>query len=39
MQESYIERILSLNSVAAHWQLVIQGLIILAAVLLQDRRD
>ncbi len=35
----YIERILSLNSVAAHWQLVIQGLIILAAVLLQDRRD
>lgn len=34
----YIDRILSINSVASHWQLVIQGLIILAAVLLQERR-
>jgi len=34
----YIDRILSINSVAAHWQLVIQGAIILAAVLLQQRR-
>lgn len=34
----YIERILSVNGVAAHWQLVIQGVIILAAVMLQDRR-
>jgi ribose/xylose/arabinose/galactoside ABC-type transport system permease subunit len=34
----YIEKVLSLNGVAEHWRLVIQGAIILAAVLFQDRR-
>jgi ribose/xylose/arabinose/galactoside ABC-type transport system permease subunit len=34
----YIQRILSINSVESHWRLVIQGGIILLAVLLQERR-
>lgn len=34
----YIDKVLSLNAVPDHWRLVVQGAIILAAVLLQDRR-
>jgi ribose transport system permease protein len=34
----YIEKVLSINGVAHHWRLVIQGCIILAAVLFQTRR-
>jgi ribose transport system permease protein len=34
----YIDKVLSLNVVPDHWRLVIQGAIILAAVLLQERR-
>lgn len=34
----YIDKVLSLNGVPDHWRLVTQGAIILAAVLLQDRR-
>jgi len=30
--------VLSLNAVPDHWRLVVRGVIILAAVLLQDRR-
>lgn len=34
----YIEKVLSINGVEQHWRLVIQGCIILAAVLFQTRR-
>lgn len=34
----YIEKILSINGVAEHWRLILQGAILVAAVLLQDRR-
>jgi ribose transport system permease protein len=34
----YIEKILSINNVQEHWRLVIQGAIIVLAVLLQERR-
>lgn len=34
----YIEKILSINNVADHWRLVIQGAIIVLAVLLQERK-
>lgn len=34
----YIDKVLSLNGLDRHWRLVIQGLIIVLAVCLQDRR-
>ena len=34
----YLEKVLALNGVPTHWRLCVQGVIILAAVLLQDRR-
>lgn len=34
----YIEKILSINGVREHWRLIVQGAIIVAAVLLQRRR-
>jgi ribose transport system permease protein len=34
----YLDKIQSLNGVETHWRLVLQGAIILAAVLLQERR-
>lgn len=34
-----LEKVLALNGVPTHWRLVLQGGIILAAVLLQDRRQ
>jgi ribose transport system permease protein len=34
----YLDKIQSLNGVETHWRLVLQGVIILAAVLLQERR-
>jgi ribose transport system permease protein len=34
----YIEKILSINNVREHWRLIIQGVIIVSAVLLQRRR-
>lgn len=34
----YLEKVLALNGVPSHWRLCVQGAIILAAVLLQDRR-
>ncbi len=33
-----LEKVLALNGVPSHWRLCIQGLIILAAVLMQERR-
>jgi len=35
---AYIDKVLSLNAVPDHWRLVVRGVIILAAVLLQERR-
>lgn len=35
----YLEKVLALNGVPTHWRLCVQGAIILAAVLLQDRRS
>jgi ribose transport system permease protein len=34
----YIEKILSINGVREHWRLIVQGAIIVGAVLLQRRR-
>ena len=34
----YLDKVQSLNGIETHWRLVLQGAIILAAVLLQDRR-
>jgi ribose transport system permease protein len=34
----YLEKVLALNGVPSHWRLCVQGVIILAAVLLQERR-
>lgn len=34
----YLEKVLAINGVPSHWRLCVQGVIILAAVLLQERR-